>query len=77
MSVPHIRALESESIYILREAASQFSRSALLYSIGKDSSVLLHLAQKARRPGLEFGPGTARALEDEVHETRRFPLPRE
>jgi sulfate adenylyltransferase subunit 2 len=50
MSLPHIRALESESIYILREAASQFSRPAILYSIGKDSSVLLHLAQKAFHP---------------------------
>jgi sulfate adenylyltransferase subunit 2 len=50
MSVSHLRALESESIYILREAASQFSRAALLYSVGKDSSVLLHLAQKAFQP---------------------------
>ncbi|MBV9301467.1 MAG: sulfate adenylyltransferase subunit CysD [Acidobacteriaceae bacterium] len=50
MSIPYLRALESESIYILREAAAQFSRPAILYSIGKDSSVLLHLAQKAFRP---------------------------
>jgi sulfate adenylyltransferase subunit 2 len=50
MSIPDVRALESEAIYILREAASQFSRPALLYSIGKDSSVLLHLAQKAFQP---------------------------
>ncbi|HLJ91486.1 MAG TPA: sulfate adenylyltransferase subunit CysD [Candidatus Angelobacter sp.] len=42
--------LESESIYILREVAAQFSRPALLYSIGKDSSVLLRLAQKAFYP---------------------------
>lgn len=46
----YLRALESESIYILREAAAQFSRPALLYSVGKDSSVLLHLAQKAFQP---------------------------
>ncbi len=50
MSIPHLRALESEAIYILREAAAQFSRPAVLYSIGKDSSVLLHLAQKAFQP---------------------------
>jgi sulfate adenylyltransferase subunit 2 len=46
----YLRALESESIYILREAAAQFSRPAILYSVGKDSSVLLHLAEKAFRP---------------------------
>lgn len=50
MSIPQLRALESESIYILREAASQFSRPVILYSIGKDSSVLLHLARKAFQP---------------------------
>src|SRR5947209_5821494 len=50
MSIPDVRALESEAIYILREAVAQFSRSTLLYSIGKDSSVLLHLAQKAFQP---------------------------
>jgi sulfate adenylyltransferase subunit 2 len=50
MSIPDVRALESEAIYIVREAAAQFSRAALLYSIGKDSSVLLHLAQKAFQP---------------------------
>jgi sulfate adenylyltransferase subunit 2 len=48
--VSYLRALESESIYILREAAAQFSRPAILYSVGKDSSVLLHLAHKAFRP---------------------------
>ncbi len=50
MNLSHLRALESESIYIIREAASQFSRPAILYSVGKDSSVLLHLAEKAFRP---------------------------
>ena len=43
--------LEAESLHILREAASEFARPALLYSIGKDSSVLLRLAQKAFAPG--------------------------
>ena len=43
----HIRRLEAESIAIIREVAACFRRPVLLYSIGKDSSVLLHLAQKA------------------------------
>jgi sulfate adenylyltransferase subunit 2 len=46
----HLRALEAESIYILREVAAEFARPALLYSIGKDSSTLLRLAQKAFFP---------------------------
>ena len=46
----HLQLLEAESIHILREAAAEFSRPALLYSIGKDSSVLLRLAQKAFAP---------------------------
>ena len=47
----HLRMLESESIYILREAAAEFARPVMLYSIGKDSSVMLRLAQKAFYPG--------------------------
>lgn len=43
-------ALESESLFILREVVRQFERPALLYSVGKDSSVLLHLARKAFSP---------------------------
>ena len=46
-----LRVLEAESIHILREAAAQAARPVLLYSIGKDSSVLLHLARKAFHPG--------------------------
>ncbi|HVB97778.1 MAG TPA: sulfate adenylyltransferase subunit CysD [Candidatus Dormibacteraeota bacterium] len=49
--ISHLRALESESIYILREAAAEFARPVMLYSIGKDSSVMLRLAQKAFFPG--------------------------
>jgi len=49
-SLSHLRWLEAESIHILREAAAQFARPVLLYSIGKDSSVLLHLARKAFHP---------------------------
>ncbi|MBL0160592.1 MAG: sulfate adenylyltransferase subunit CysD [Bryobacterales bacterium] len=50
MIAPYLRALEEESIYILREVAAEFARPALLYSIGKDSSVLLRLAMKAFHP---------------------------
>src|ERR1700727_986939 len=46
----HLDALEAESIHILREVAAQAGRPVLLYSIGKDSSVLLHLARKAFFP---------------------------
>jgi sulfate adenylyltransferase subunit 2 len=46
----HLDLLEAESIHIFREAAAQFRRPALLYSIGKDSTVLLHLARKAFYP---------------------------
>ncbi len=51
-SIDHLKTLESESIYILRETAAQFRNPVLLYSIGKDSSVLVHLARKAFYPGL-------------------------
>ncbi|MCA9370874.1 MAG: sulfate adenylyltransferase subunit CysD [Candidatus Peregrinibacteria bacterium] len=47
----HLRQLEAESIFILREVAAAFQKSVMLYSIGKDSSVLLHLARKAFAPG--------------------------
>ena len=47
---PHLRRLESELIFILREVAAEFERPVMLYSIGKDSSVMLHLAQKAFFP---------------------------
>jgi len=51
MPLDHLRALEAESIAILREVVSEFERPVMLYSIGKDSSVLLRLAQKAFYPG--------------------------
>src|SRR5499425_2117642 len=47
----HLKTLEAESIHILREAAAEFARPVMLYSIGKDSSVMLRLAQKAFYPG--------------------------
>ena len=47
----HLKLLEAESIHIMREVAAEFERPVMLYSIGKDSSVLLRLAQKAFFPG--------------------------
>lgn len=47
----HLKQLEAESIFILREAVAEFTRPVMLYSIGKDSSVMLRLAQKAFHPG--------------------------
>ncbi|MGH6849073.1 MAG: sulfate adenylyltransferase subunit CysD [Methylocella sp.] len=47
---PHLRRLESEAIFIMREVAAEFQRPVMLYSIGKDSSAMLHLAQKAFFP---------------------------
>jgi sulfate adenylyltransferase subunit 2 len=47
----HLKTLEAESVFILREAAAEFARPVMLYSIGKDSSVMLRLAQKAFYPG--------------------------
>ena len=47
----HLEQLEAESIHILREAAAEFDKPVMMYSIGKDSSVMLHLARKAFAPG--------------------------
>src|SRR6188508_1724503 len=51
LRLDHLRALEAESIHIFREVVAEFERPVMLYSIGKDSSVLLRLAQKAFFPG--------------------------
>jgi sulfate adenylyltransferase subunit 2 len=47
----HLKQLEAESIHIIREVAAEFDRPVMLYSIGKDSAVMLHLAMKAFYPG--------------------------
>lgn len=47
----HLKQLEAESIHIIREVAAEFNNPVMLYSIGKDSSVMLHLARKAFYPG--------------------------
>jgi len=53
MTIPqtHLKQLEAESIQIMREVAAEFDNPVMLYSVGKDSSVLLHLARKAFYPG--------------------------
>ena len=51
MHMSHIRQLEAESIHIFREVVASFENPVMMYSIGKDSSVLLHLARKAFHPG--------------------------
>lgn len=70
----HLQRLESESIHILREVAAECARPVLLYSIGKDSAALLHLARKAFHPALpppqsnETEPHAAGAPENaEIH----------
>ena len=47
----HLKQLEAESIHIIREVAAEFDNPVMLYSIGKDSAVMLHLARKAFFPG--------------------------
>ena len=50
-SLTHLKQLEAESIHIIREVAAEFDKPVMLYSIGKDSSVMVRLAQKAFHPG--------------------------
>src|SRR3954466_261989 len=50
LRLSHLRQLESESIHIIREVAAEFDNPVMLYSIGKDSSVMAHLALKAFHP---------------------------
>jgi sulfate adenylyltransferase subunit 2 len=51
-TLTHLRQLEAESIHIIREVAAEFENPVMLYSIGKDSSVMLHLARKAFYPSV-------------------------
>ena len=50
-TLTHLKQLEAESIHIIREVASEFDNPVMLYSVGKDSTVMLHLALKAFHPG--------------------------
>src|SRR6188472_2565730 len=50
-TLTHLQQLEAEAIHIIREVAAEFANPVMLYSIGKDSSVMVRLAQKAFHPG--------------------------
>ncbi len=50
-TLTHLKQLEAESIHIMREVAAEFDKPVMLYSVGKDSAVMLHLAMKAFYPG--------------------------
>ena len=50
-NISHLEQLEAEAIHIIREVVAEFENPVMLYSIGKDSSVMVRLAQKAFRPG--------------------------
>ncbi len=56
MQLSHLRALEAESIHIMREVAAEFERPVMLDSIGKDSSVMVRLAQKGLLPRQDSVP---------------------
>ena len=72
----HLRALESEALYIIREVVAEFDRPGLLFSGGKDSAVLLHLAVKALRPAhLPFPCGPHRHR-PQLSRGHRFPRSR-
>src|SRR5260221_2411248 len=51
LRLSHLRRLEAESIHVMREVVAEFERPVMLYSIGKDSSVMVHLARKAFHQG--------------------------
>ena len=50
-NLTHLKQLEAESIHIIREVAAEFDNPVMLYSVGKDSAVMMHLAMKAFHPG--------------------------
>ncbi len=70
--IPHLRALEAESIHIIREVAAEFQNPVMLYSIGKDSAVMLRLARRrSTRPAAV--PAAARGHDLEVPGDDRVP----
>ena len=71
----HLERLEAESIHIIREVAAECRNPVMLYSIGKDSSVMLHLARKAFYPGAAAFPADARRHDVEVPRDDRLPRP--
>ncbi|MFY0664576.1 MAG: sulfate adenylyltransferase subunit CysD [Natronospirillum sp.] len=81
-NLTHLKQLEAESIHIIREVAAEFENPVMLYSIGKDSSVMLHLAMKAFFPGklpfpllhVDTGWKFKEMIEFRDHETKRLGL---
>ncbi len=71
----HIQLLEAESIHIFREVVSEFQNPVMLYSIGKDSSVMLRLAQKAFYPAPIPFPLAPRRYRLQVPRDARIPRP--
>ena len=71
----HLRALESEAIHVMREVAAELERPVLLFSGGKDSIVLLRLAEKAFRPGALPVPADARRHRAQLPRGHRVPRP--
>ena len=69
----HLKRLEAESIHIIREVAAEFRNPVMLYSIGKDSSVMLHLAMKAFYPVQAAVSAAARRHDLEVPRDDRVP----
>ncbi len=70
----HLRTLEAEAMHMMREVAAEFERPVLLFCGGKDSIVLLRLAEKAFRPGLSV-PGDARGHRPQLPRGDRVPRP--
>ena len=65
-TLTHLKALEAESIHIIREVVAEFEKPVMLYSVGKDSAVMLHLARKVFAPAIPALPFDARRHHLEV-----------
>ena len=74
-NLTHLRQLEAESIHIIREVAAEFENPVMLYSIGKDSAVMLRLAIKAFHPGAAAVSAVARRHDLEVPRDDRVSRP--
>ena len=72
-TLTHLKALEAESIHIIREVVAEFEKPVMLYSVGKDSAVMLHLARKAFAPAIPPFPLDARRHNLEVPGNDRIP----